>query len=118
MGGFCQPVDSAANDRMWSNHILQDKLSLLGGYDAIMWSLAIGTCIGLIYLLATVLVPRVMTYLAFLLAFACLLAAGIILVVQPIKLLSGDNSGWNVAIGVIVMAVAVLLLVFFFCYQQ
>jgi MFS family permease len=118
MGGFCQPVDSSANNKLWQNHILSEKVSLLGGYSAIMWALAIGTCIGVIYLIAVVLLPRMMTYVAFILAFACLLTAGILLLVQPIKLLSHDSSTWNVIIGIVMIAVAVCLLVFFFCYQQ
>jgi hypothetical protein len=93
-------------------------VSLLGGYDAILWSLAIGTCIGLIYLIAVVLLPRMMAYLAFILAFAVLLTGSILLIVQPIKLLDSDSNTWNVIIGALFIAVAVVTLIFFFCYQQ
>jgi hypothetical protein len=118
MGGFCEPSDESLNNKLWSNHILQDKLSLIGGYAAIMWSLAIGACIGLIYLIAVVLLPRMMTYLAFILAFAALLAGSIILLVQPIKLLQHDSNGWNLFLGIFFIVVSVVLLIFFFCYQQ
>lgn len=83
-----------------------------------MWALAIGTCIGVIYLIAVVLLPRMMTYFAFILAFASLLTASILLIAQPIKMLEHDGNSWNVVFGVLFMAVAVCLLVFFFCYQQ
>jgi hypothetical protein len=88
MGGFCQPTDETANNKLWQNRILADKVSLLGGYDSILLSLAVGTCVGLIYLIAFVLFPRMLTYFAFILAFASLLTAAIILIVQPIKLLN------------------------------
>jgi magnesium-transporting ATPase (P-type) len=115
---YCEPPDDSLNNQLWSNHILQDKLSLIGGYAAIMWSLAIGACIGLIYLIAVVLLPRMMTYLAFILAFAALLAGSIILLVQPIKLLQHDSNGWNLFLGIFFIVISVVLLIFFFCYQQ
>lgn len=118
MGGFCQPTDEAANNRLWNNHILSDKVSLLGGYAAILWSLLIGLCIGVIYLIAVVLLPRMITYLAFIMGFACLLTAAIILIVQPIKLLAYESNTPNILLGILFIIVAVVILIFFFCYQQ
>ena len=118
MGGFCQPTEESLNNKLWNNQILQDKVSLLGGYTAIMWSLAIGACIGLIYLIAVILLPRLMTYFAFILAFASLLTGSIILIVQPIKLLQHDSNDWNIFLGVLLIIISVVLLIFFFCYQQ
>jgi uncharacterized membrane protein HdeD (DUF308 family) len=59
-----------------------------------------------------------MTYFAFILAFGSLLAGAIILIVQPIDLLTEYNNTWNIIIGVIFIIVSVFLLIFFFCYQQ
>lgn len=58
------------------------------------------------------------TYLAFIMAFACLLAAAIILIVQPIKLLAHDSNTVNILLGILFIVVAVVILIFFFCYQQ
>lgn len=118
LGGFCNPTDQDANSRLWKNRVLSDKASLLGGYDSILTALSIGACIGLIYLIVVVFLPRVITYFAFILAFASLLTAAIILIVQPIKLLSETSNTWNIIIGVILITIAVLILIFFFCYQQ
>jgi hypothetical protein len=118
LGGFCEPTDSAANEKFWGNHILAEKMSLLGGYDSILIALVIGVCVGLIYLIAVVLLPRMMTYFAFILAFASLLTAAIILMVQPIKLLTESGNTWNIILGIFFIAIAVCLLIFFFCYQQ
>jgi uncharacterized membrane protein HdeD (DUF308 family) len=95
-----------------------DKLSLIGGYDVILLAIPIGICVGLLYLIAFVLLPRMMTYFAFILAFGSLLAAAIILIVQPIGLLSRQSDTWNIIIGVVFIIVAVCLLIFFFCHQQ
>jgi uncharacterized membrane protein HdeD (DUF308 family) len=95
-----------------------NKLSLIGGYDVILLAIPIGICVGLLYLITFVLLPRMMTYFAFILAFGSLLAAAIILIVEPIDLLSRQSNTWNIIIGIIFIIVAVCLLIFFFCYQQ
>ena len=118
LGGFCDPRDEDAKQKLWENHILADKASLLGGYDSILISLAIGVCVGIIYLIAMVSLPRMMTYTVFILAFASLLTAAIILIAQPIKLLSTQTNTWNIILGIFLIMVAVCLLIFFFCYQQ
>ena len=107
LGGFCEPRDEAAKQKLWENHILADKASLLGGYDSILISLAIGVCVGIIYLIAMVSLPRMMTYTVFILAFASLLTAAIILIAQPIKLLSTQTNTWNIILGIFLIMVAV-----------
>lgn len=118
LGGICEPVDDALKHRFWDNRILSEKMSLLGGYDSIIMAMIIGVCIGLIYLIAMVLLPRIMTYMAFILAFASLLTAAIILIAQPIKLLSYTTNTWNIVLGIFFIVLALCLLIFFFCYQQ
>lgn len=118
LAGFCEPIDENANHKLWENQILVDKLSLIGGYDVILYALPIGICIGLLYLIAFVLLPRMMTYFAFILAFGSLLAAAIIIIIQPIGLLDRNHNTWNLIIGILFIVIAVCLLIFFFCHQQ
>jgi hypothetical protein len=81
LAGFCEPIDENANSELWENKILVDKISLIGGYKAILYALPIGIFVGLTYLIVFVLLPRIMTYSAFFLAFLALLAGAIILIV-------------------------------------
>lgn len=59
-----------------------------------------------------------MTYAAFILAFITLLTCAILLIVQPIQLLSRTSVGWNIFLAVVLILISILLLVFLFCYKQ
>ena len=88
----------------------------MGGYSTILLTLLIALGVGIIYLAAFILLPKIMTYAVFILAFVTLLIAGIILIVQPIKLLEYSNSVWNLILGIILIIVSIILLIFFFCH--
>jgi len=59
-----------------------------------------------------------MTYTVFIFAFITLVIGGIILIVQPIKLLDDTKNFWNIFLGIIFIIIAILLLIFFFCYVK
>lgn len=59
-----------------------------------------------------------MTYAAFILSAIVLLTAGILMIVQPIKLLSFQATAWPIIIGVVLILVAIALVIFLFCYKQ
>ena len=62
-------------------------MDLVGAYDAIEWALLVALCVGAIYLLTVILLPRMITFYVFLLAFMLMLIGAIMLIAQPIKLL-------------------------------
>lgn len=64
-----------------------------------------------------ILIPKVMTYAAFVLAALVLLIAGILLIVQPMKLLAFQGNSMNIIIGVILILLAILFIIFLFCQQ-
>ena len=73
---------------------------------------------GLIYLALVMIFPRVMVPLVFFLAFVTLLAAGIVMLVQPIKLLERTGSVWNIVIGVLLIITALAVVIFYFCHRR
>lgn len=118
LGGFCEPTDEQLKEKFWENEEFREKFDLVGAYDAIEWSLLIALCVGILYLLVVVLLPRVMTWAVFILASLLVLIGAIILLVQPIKLLDFHSSTGNIVLGIIFIIMAILILVFFFCYRQ
>lgn len=56
-----------------------------------------------------------MNYLAFILSAIALLTAGILLIVQPVKLLAFAGNGWNIAIGIVLIIFAICMVIFLFC---
>ena len=91
---------------------------MVGGYSTILLTLLIALGVGIIYLVVFILLPRIMTYSVFILSFITLLITGIVLIVQPIKLLDDTNNFWNIFFGVIIIIVGIILLIFFFCYVR
>ena len=81
-------------------------------------ALIISFCVGLVYMVIFIFVPKIMIYAAFILSAAALLTAGILLIVQPIKLLAFNNNAWNIIIGIILILVAIAFVIFLFCYRQ
>ncbi len=118
LGAFCVPTDSSLADKFWNNPIISSKNSLVNGYDIILLTLAIGTCLGLLYLALVLCLPKIMTYFVFILAFIMLLIAGIYIFVKPVSIFSGGASFWNIVLGVILIILAFVFLAYFFCYQK
>ena len=81
-------------------------------------ALGISACIGLLYMVIFIIIPKVMTYAAFVLAAIVLLVAGILLIVQPLKLLAFQGNSSNIIIGIILILVAIFLVVLLFCQQE
>lgn len=71
-----------------------------------------GVCLGTIYIIVFLLVPKMMTFGAFVLAFLSLVTLGIILIAQPINMLDQDGNFWNIFVGIMVIIVAIFFLVF------
>jgi len=65
--------------------VLNEKLSLIGGYSTILLTLLIALGVGIVYLAFFVLLPKLMTYAVFILSFITLVIGGIVMIVQPIK---------------------------------
>ena len=93
-------------------------MSSVNMFDIALLSLAIGACVGLVYMIVFILAPKIMTQAAFVLSALVLLIAGILLIVQPLKLLAFTGNAWNIIIGVILILAAFALLAFLFCQGQ
>ena len=78
----------------------------------------IALCVGILYLVMMLLLPRPMTFAAFFLAFIVVIIGAVLLIVQPITLLDYDSNTWNLILGVFFILLGLLILMFFFCYQQ
>jgi hypothetical protein len=118
LGGFCLPIESALEDKFWSNPLIANKEYLIKGYTAIGFALLIGLCVGILYLVAVVLAPKVITNLVFVLAFLALGAVGVLMIVQPINMLEYSGNFWNVAFGVLFLVVSLCIFIFYFCYRE
>lgn len=69
-------------------------------------------------MIAVILIPKIMTYLAFVLCALVVLIAGILLIVQPVKLLAFHGNGWNIFIGIVLIILAIIMVLFLFCLRQ
>jgi len=87
-------------------------------WEVTLIALLISFCVGLVYMIVFIFIPKPMTYAAFILSAAVLLTAGILLLVQPIKLLAFNNNSWNIVIGIVLILIAIALVIFLFCYRQ
>lgn len=74
--------------------------------------------VGLLYLVLFILLPKIMSYLVFILCALTLLAAAIILLVQPIKLMAFENNTWNIIFGIILIILAIFIFAYIFCQSQ
>ena len=88
-----------------------------------MWSLTlvgllISACVGLVYMILFIILPGKLTFAVFILSAITLATAGILLLVQPIKLLAFHGNAWNIIIGIILILLAVALVIFLFCQKQ
>ena len=88
-----------------------------------MWSLTligllISACVGLVYMVLFIVLPGKLTFAIFILSALTLLTAGILLIVQPIRLLAFNGNAWNIIIGIILILVAIAMVVFMFCQKQ
>jgi len=81
-------------------------------------ALLVGLCVGVIYLIIVMLIPKMMTSAVFILAFLSMLIAAILLFVQPIQILDEHTNTWNVIFGIVFIAIALFFLIFFFCQSQ
>jgi hypothetical protein len=115
LGGYCAPVDPTLNAAFWSNPTFTAKMSGMHAYEIMLIGLAIGACVGLIYMIVFVLLPKITTYLAFVFCSLTLLAAGIVVIVQPIKLLAFSGNVWNIIIGIGLILLAICFMAFVFC---
>lgn len=83
-----------------------------------MIALGIGACVGLLYMVLFIIIPKTMVYMAFVFAGLVLLTAGILMLVQPVKLLALSNSTWNIIIAIILIVLAILVVMFLFCQDR
>jgi uncharacterized membrane protein HdeD (DUF308 family) len=88
------------------------------GWEVAVIALGIAACVGLLYMVAFIIIPKIMVYMAFVLSALALLTAGILMMVQPVKMLSLENSTWNIIIGIILIVVAILMAMFLFCQDR
>lgn len=118
MGGICDPIDESIRDTFWKNAQLNNKLSRVHGWEVSLIALVIGACVGLLYMVIFIIIPKVMTSAVFVLSALTLLVAGILLIIQPLKLLAFDGNAWNIIIGVVLIILAIIQLVFLFCQSR
>jgi hypothetical protein len=118
LGGFCLPTDSILQDKFWSNPLIANKEYLIKGYTAIQLALLLGLCVGILYLVIVILIPKIMTNLAFVLAFTSLITIGILMIKQPIKILDYSGNFWNIFFGFLFIIIAIFFVIFYFCYQE
>lgn len=118
LGGLCEPTNPSLQSSFWSNPAFHSKLSSIHMWEVTLIALLISFCVGLVYMIVFIFIPKPMTYAAFILSAAVLLTAGILLLVQPIKLLAFNNNSWNLVIGIVLILIAIALVIFLFCYRQ
>ena len=118
LGGLCEPTDPALLGPFLNDPAIGSKLSSIHMWEVTNIALIISFCVGLVYMVIFIFVPKIMIYAAFILSAAALLTAGILLIVQPIKLLAFNNNAWNIIIGIILILVAIAFVIFLFCYRQ
>lgn len=80
--------------------------------------LLISALVGLVYMILFIILPGKLTFAIFILSAITLLTAGILLIVQPLKLLAFHGNVWNIIIGIILIIIAIALVIFMFCQKQ
>ena len=93
-------------------------MSSIHVWNITLVGLLISALVGLVYMIIFIIIPDKMAFASFILAGIVLLAAGILLIVQPVKLLAFYNNAWNIIIGVIMILLAIALVIFLFCQKQ
>ena len=81
-------------------------------------ALAIGVGVGLLYLVLFILLPKIMSYLVFVLCALTLIVAAILLLVQPIKLMAFEGNTWNIIIAIALIILAIFIFAYIFCQKQ
>jgi hypothetical protein len=109
LGGICEPTDAGIKEKFWQDTDLNQKRASVHGWEVAVIALIIGACVGLLYMVAFIVIPKIMTYLAFILSAIVLLTAGILLIVQPVKLLAFQGNTLNIILGIIFIILAILL---------
>lgn len=105
-------------DQFWQNNELYQKMSRVHGWEVSVIALGIGACVGLLYMVIFIIIPKIMTYLAFVLGAITLLVAGILLLVQPIKMLAFTGNAWNIILGILFILLAIFLAIFLWIHGQ
>jgi hypothetical protein len=118
LGGLCEPTSPSVQASFYADSQINAKMSSINMYYISLISLAISALVGLIYMIVFILLPRALTYAVFVLAGLTLLAAGILLIVQPVKLLAFSGNAWNIVLGILFILLAIVLVVFLFCQRQ
>lgn len=103
-------------DKIWASDQLSEKHGLVNSYDVILLSLLFGLLLGIIYLIAVMIAPKLMTYAVFFLAALVLLAAGLTILLKPVNLF--NPHFWNIILGVFLILFGLFLVVFFICYSH
>ena len=110
------PTDTDMADKIWASDQLSDKHGLVNSYDVILLSLLFGLLLGILYLIAVVLAPKLMTYAVFFLAAVVLLAGGLVILIKPVNVI--NPSFWNIVLGVFLILFGLFLVLFFVCYRN
>ena len=79
-------------------------------------SLLIALFVGIIFLVLTLICPKPMVYIAFILVFIVLLFAGIFVLAHPVKFFNPD--GWNIVFGIFLILVALCFIGYICCYRK
>ena len=118
LGGICEPTNPSLRSSFWLDPALSNKISSVHMWSLTLIGLIISACVGLVYMIVFIIIPAKLTYAVFILSALTLLTAGILLIVQPLKLLAFHGNVWNIIIGVVLILLGVALVVFLFCQKQ
>lgn len=81
-------------------------------------ALIISAAAGAIYLILFSCLPKKLTFAVFVLAAIVLVTAGILLIVQPLKLLAFHGNAWNIILGIIFILMGIAMVIFMCCQKQ
>jgi len=118
IGAFCAPTDETASQKLFSQEQLGTKLTLVYGYDVVLFTLLIAFLIGILYLVLVSCLPKIMTYAVFVLAALVLLASALYIILKSVSLFGNNNSLWTI---LLVAGLFIVFLVFLFylgCYKN
>jgi len=103
--------------KLFSQQQLGTKLTLVYGYDVVLFTLLIAFLIGILYLVLVSCLPKIMTYAVFVLASLVLLASALYVILKPVNLFGGNNL-WTIVLIIVLFLMFLVYLFYLGCYKN
>lgn len=117
LGAFCLPSDTSAKQQLFSNSKLYTRWDSLKSMDYLLAGVGISIGIALIWMLLVCFLPKIMVYVAFVLAIILLLITAIVFFTASKGPLS-DSTGWDIFLGIICIIVLLILLFYLVVHRN